>query len=296
MTKYNIFDGSRKFLQMASILELESIATQVRRDIVRMVNGAASGHPGGPMGAADFLVALYFDIMKPDHAAFTMDGKGEDLFFLSNGHLSAGWYSVLARYGYFNIAELATFRKLGSRLQGHPAVSDKLPGIRMSSGSLGQGLSVAIGAAIAKRLNGDKHLVYCLLGDGELQEGQNWEALMFAAARKVDNLVAVIDYNGKQIDGPVDSVLPMGDLAAKFEAFGWKVFEMYGTDIEEVIQTTKKAQWFTGQEQPVMIIMTTRMGYGVDFMTDNHEWHGVPPTDIQAAQALSQLSETIGDY
>jgi transketolase len=281
---------------MPSTQELQSIATQVRRDIIRMVSGAASGHPGGSLGVADLLVGLYFEIMQPDPAKFTMDGNGEDLFFLSNGHLSACWYSVLARYGYFGINELGTFRKLGSRLQGHPATAEGLPGVRMSSGSLGQGLSVAIGAALAKKLNRDEHMVYCLLGDGELQEGQNWEALMYAAARKVDNLVAIVDYNGKQIDGPVEDVLSLGNLVAKFEAFGWKVFEMYGNDIEEVIQTIRKAQWFTGQQQPVMIVMTTHMGFGVDFMMDNHEWHGVPPTAAQADTALQQLGETIGDY
>jgi transketolase len=281
---------------MRTIEELERISSQVRRDIVRMVNGAASGHPGGPLGSADFLVALYFKIMQPDAAKFTMDGRDEDIFFLSNGHLSAGWYSVLARYGYFPASELGTFRKLHSRLQGHPATAEGLPGIRMASGSLGQGLSVAIGAAIAKRMNNDEHHVYCLLGDGELEEGQNWEAIMFAAAHKIDNLIAVIDYNGKQIDGPVDDVLPLGDLTAKFESFGWKVIEMYGNDMTEVVGTLKKALWFLGQGQPVVIIMTTHMGFGVDFMVDNHEWHGVPPTNEQTVKALAQLAETLGDY
>lgn len=281
---------------MRTIEELERISSQVRRDIVRMVNAAASGHPGGPLGSADFLVALYFKIMQPDAAKFNMDGRDEDIFFLSNGHLSAGWYSVLARYGYFPVSELSTFRKLHSRLQGHPATAEGLPGIRMASGSLGQGLSVAIGAAMAKRMNNDEHHVYCLLGDGELEEGQNWEAIMFAAAHKIDNLIAVIDYNGKQIDGPVDDVLPLGDLTAKFESFGWKVIEMYGNDMTEVVGTLKKALWFLGQGQPVVIIMTTHMGYGVDFMIDNHEWHGVPPTDEQTAKALAQLTETLGDY
>lgn len=281
---------------MLSIQELEKIASQVRRDIVRMVHGVSSGHPGGPLGSADFLVALYFKIMKPDAQKFTMDGIGEDVFFLSNGHLSAGWYSVMARYGYFPLSELSTFRQLGSRLQGHPATAEGLPGIRMSSGSLGQGLSVAIGAAMAKKLNQDEHLVYCLLGDGELQEGQNWEALMFAAGNKVDNLVAVVDYNGVQIDGPNDNVLPMGDLQAKFEAFGWHVLPMYGNDMSEVVETLKKAQWYTGQEKPVMVLMTTHMGFGVDFMLDNHEWHGVFPNDEQTKTALAQLDETLGDY
>jgi transketolase len=281
---------------MLSIQDLEKNASQVRRDILRMVNGASSGHPGGPLGSTDFLVALYFKIMKPDPLNFTMNGAGEDLFFLSNGHLSAGWYSVLARYGYFPVSELSTFRKLGSRLQGHPATAEGLPGIRMSSGSLGQGLSVSIGAALAKKMNHDDHLVYCLMGDGELQEGQNWEALMFAAGNNVDNLVAVVDYNGVQIDGPNDKVLPMGDLEAKFEAFGWHVLTMYGNDMQEVVDTLKKAQWFTGQGKPVMIVMTTHMGFGVDFMLDNHEWHGVFPNDEQTKTALSQIDETIGDY
>lgn len=281
---------------MLSIQELEKTATQVRRDIVRMVNGASSGHPGGPLGSADFLVALYFKIMKPDPSYFTMDGVGEDLFFLSNGHLSAGWYSVLARYGYFPVKELGTFRALGTRLQGHPATAEGLPGIRMSSGSLGQGLSVAIGAALSKKLNHDDHLVYCLMGDGELQEGQNWEAMMFAAGKKVDNLVAVVDYNGVQIDGPNDQVMPLGDLQAKFEAFGWHVMTMYGNDMAEVVENLKQAQWYTGQEKPVMILMTTHMGQGVDFMLDNHEWHGVFPNNDQTKKALEQLEETLGDY
>jgi transketolase len=261
-----------------------------------MVGGIQSGHPGGPLGAADFLTALYFKIMKPDPLRFSMDGKGEDLFFLSNGHLSALWYSVLARYGYFDVAELATFRKLGSRLQGHPATAEGLPGVRISSGSLGQGLSVALGAALAKKLNGDDHLVYVLLGDGELQEGQNWEAMMFAAARGVDNLVAVIDYNGQQIDGPVDQVISLGDLNAKVEAFGWKTLQMYGNEMQEVVERLKQAQWYTGQGAPVMILMTTHMGFGVDFMLDNHEWHGSPPNKDQMSIALSQLPETLGDY
>ncbi|MCX6268409.1 MAG: transketolase [Bacteroidetes bacterium] len=281
---------------MLTVQELEKIASQVRRDIVRMVHGSSSGHPGGPLGSTDFLVALYFKIMKPDQKNFTMDGVGEDLFFLSNGHLSAGWYSVLARYGYFDVSELRTFRKLGSRLQGHPATSEGLPGIRMSSGSLGQGLSVSIGAALAKKLNHDEHLVYCLMGDGELQEGQNWEALMYAAGNKVDNMVAVVDYNGVQIDGPNDKVLPMGDLQAKFEAFGWQVMTMYGNDMTEVVETLKKAQWYTGQGKPLMILMTTHMGNGVDFMTDNYEWHGVFPNEEQTKTALAQLDETLGDY
>ena len=281
---------------MLTIPDLERISAQVRRDIIRMVHAAASGHPGGPLGCADFLTALYFKIMQPDPAAFTLEGRGEDLFFLSNGHLSAGWYSVLARYGYFEPKELSTFRVMGTRLQGHPATAEGLPGIRMASGSLGQGLSVAVGAALAKKLNYDPHHVYCLMGDGELQEGQNWEALMFAAGKKVDNLIAVVDYNGLQIDGPNDRVMPLGDLAAKFEAFGWTVMEMDGNDMTDVVKVLKEAQWFTGQEKPVMIVMRTHMGFGVDFMTDNHEWHGSPPNDQQAASALAQLPVTLGDF
>jgi transketolase len=281
---------------MPSLSELQRLSGQVRRDIIRMTNSAGSGHPGGSLGTADFFVTLYFEFMKPDAGAFTVDGIGEDIFFLSNGHLSAVWYSVLARYGFFDPKELGTFRKLNSRLQGHPSVHEGLPGIRVASGSLGQGLSVACGAALAKRLNKDPHLVYCLMGDGELDEGQNWEAMMFASARKIDNLVAVIDYNGQQIDGPVKNVLDLGNLKAKLQAFGWQVVEMYGNDIEEVLKKTRQAMSETGKGRPVMILMTTHMGYGVDFMLDNHEWHGVPPNDEQAKVALAQLPETIGDY
>ena len=281
---------------MPTIEELQRISTQVRRDVIRMVNGAASGHPGGSLGVADFLTVLYFEFMKPDQAHFTMGGKNEDIFFLSNGHLSPAWYSVLGRYGFFPVSELGTFRKIGSRLQGHPATLEGLPGIRIASGSLGQGLSVSIGAAIAKKMNGDNHLVYTLMGDGELQEGQNWEALMFAPAKKIDNLIATIDYNGKQIDGPVDKVLPLGNLRAKFEAFGWEVTEMNGNNILEVVSVLNIVKAKTGMGKPNMIIMHTHMGYGVDFMIDNHEWHGVPPTNEQAAKALAQLPETLGDY
>ena len=281
---------------MPTIEELQRISTQVRRDVIRMVNGAASGHPGGSLGVADFLTVLYFEFMKPDQAHFTMGGKNEDIFFLSNGHLSPAWYSVLGRYGFFPVSELGTFRKIGSRLQGHPATLEGLPGIRIASGSLGQGLSVSIGAAIAKKMNGDNHLVYTLMGDGELQEGQNWEALMFAPAKKIDNLIATIDYNGKQIDGPVDKVMPLGNLRAKFEAFGWEVTEMNGNNILEVVSVLNIVKAKTGMGKPNMIIMHTHMGYGVDFMIDNHEWHGVPPTNEQAAKALAQLPETLGDY
>jgi transketolase len=281
---------------MPSVQELQKISTQVRRDIIRMTHGAESGHPGGSLGCADFLTTLYFEIMKPDPSVFTIDGIGEDLFILSNGHISPVWYSVLARYGYFEPSELATFRKIGTRLQGHPSPHDGLPGIRMASGSLGQGLSVATGAALAKKLNNDNHMVYCLTGDGELQEGQNWEAMMFAAARKVDNLIAVVDYNGKQIDGPVSGVLDLGDLKAKILSFGWKVIGMYGNDIQDIIAGMGKAKSETGKESPVFVIMTTHMGFGVDFMLDNHAWHGSPPNNEKAAIALSQLEETLGDY
>ena len=276
--------------------ELKRISTQVRRDIIRMVNAAASGHPGGSLGVADFLTVLYFGIMRPLTEGFDMDGKDEDLFFLSNGHVAPAWYSVLARYGFFPVKELGTLRKLGSRLQGHPSTMEKLPGIRMASGSLGQGLSVSIGAAMAKKMNGDSHLVYTLCGDGELQEGSNWEALMFAPAKKVDNLIAVVDYNGKQIDGPVDKVIPLGNLRAKFEAFGWQVTDMDGNNIQDVTDVLNKVKSLSGKGTPNIIIMHTHMGYGVDFMMDNHEWHGVPPTNEQAAKALAQLQETLGDY
>lgn len=281
---------------MSLIPELQKIATQVRRDIIRMTNSAASGHPGGSLGCADFMTVLYFSVMKPDAKNFTMNGDGEDLFFLSNGHVSPVWYSVLARYGFFDISELATFRKAGTRLQGHPTPCDGLPGIRMASGSLGQGLSVAIGASLAKKLSKDPHIVYCLTGDGELQEGQNWEALMFAASRKVDNLIAVVDYNGKQIDGSLDDVISLGNLRAKMESFGWKVLEMNGNDIPDLIEKLNLARSETGKGIPVMILMHSHMGFGVDFMLDNHEWHGVPPSAAQAALALSQLPLTLGDY
>ena len=288
-----LFIQKRK--SMPEIEKLKAIATQVRRDVLRMVHGAKSGHPGGPLGCAEFLSAMYFSVLKhsPD---FDPEGKEEDLFFLSNGHLSAGWYSVLARSGYFDIGELNTFRKINSRLQGHPATEEGLPGIRIASGSLGQGLSVAHGAALAKKLNGDNHLVYCLLGDGELQEGQIWEAAMFASGRNIDNLIAVVDYNGKQIDGPVDEVMPLGDLKAKWEAFGWDVIQMNGNVMEEVLETIDKAQQRCGKGVPVVILMKTIMGKGVDFMEDSHKWHGSPPNDEQLGKALAQLEETLGDY
>ncbi|MCX6240848.1 MAG: transketolase [Bacteroidetes bacterium] len=281
---------------MPTIEELQRISTQVRRDIIRMINGAASGHPGGSLGVADFLTVLYFEIMRPDPVNFNMNGTNEDVFFLSNGHVCPAWYSVLARYGFFPLPELGSLRKLGSRLQGHPSIFEKLPGIRMASGSLGQGLSVSIGAAIAKKMNGDSHLVFTLCGDGELEEGQNWEAMMFAPAKKVDNLIAIVDYNGKQIDGPVEEVMPLGSLRAKFEAFGWEVTEMNGNNIPEVLSVLNTVKSETGKGKPNMIIMHTCMGYGIDFMMDKHEWHGVPPTYEQAAKALLQLQETLGDY
>ncbi len=281
---------------MADIKELKSIATQVRRDVLRMVHGAQSGHPGGPLGCADLFAALYFSVLKHDSKNFKMEGKDEDLFFLSNGHLSAGWYSVLSRSGYFDTAELKTFRAIDSRLQGHPATEEGLPGIRVASGSLGQGLSVAIGAALSKKLNRDPHLVYCLMGDGEQQEGQIWEAAMFGAGRKVDNLIGIVDYNGKQIDGPVDEVMPLGNLKAKWEAFGWEVLEMNGNIMEEVLETLEKAKGLCGKQKPVLILMHTEMGYGVDFMMGTHEWHGKPPNDEQFEKAMANFEETLGDY
>jgi len=284
------------FILMPKVSDLLKISSQVRRDIIRMISGAASGHPGGALGVADLMVALYYEIMRPDPHNFQMDGMGEDMFFLSNGHLSAVWYSVLARYGFFDIRELNTFRKLGSRLQGHPSTHEGLPGVRISSGSLGQGLSVAIGAALSKKMNGDKSTVYCLMGDGELQEGQNWEAFLYASAKEVDNLIAIVDVNGKQISGSVEEVVSLGDLPLKIRAFDWKVFTMYGNDIEEVITTITKARTSLHNSQPVMIVMRTHMGYGVDFMLDNHEWHGTPPNKEQTVKALEQLEETLGDY
>jgi len=281
---------------MASIAELKEIASQVRRDIVRQVHGVNSGHPGGSLGCADYLVALYFDILKHTPQPFGMDGKGEDLFFLSNGHISPVFYSVLARSGYFPVSELSTFRKLNSRLQGHPTTHEGLPGVRMSSGSLGQGLSVAIGAATSKKLNSDTSLVYSLHGDGEIQEGQIWEAAIYAAAKKVDNLISAIDVNVQQIDGSTDEVLNLGNLRSKWEAFGWIVLEMNGNDMESIIKISNDAKSMTGQGKPIMILMYTEMGMGVDFMMGSHKWHGIAPNDAQLASALSQLEETLGDY
>ena len=276
--------------------ELKEIATQIRRDIVRMVHGAASGHPGGSLGCTDYLTALYFNTMRHD-PKFHMDGRNEDIFFLSNGHISPLFYSTLARSGYFEIKELATFRRINSRLQGHPATHEHLPGVRIASGSLGQGLSVAVGAALAKKLNGDTNLVYSLHGDGELQEGQIWEAAMFAAHNKVDNLISAVDWNGQQIDGPTNKVLNLGDLNAKFTAFGWEVINLEnGNDIEQVLSSLTKAKSFVGKGKPIMILMKTVMGKGVDFMEGSHEWHGIAPNDEQLKKALEQLPETLGDY
>ncbi|MFT7078726.1 MAG: transketolase [Cryomorphaceae bacterium] len=281
---------------MSNIENLKSVANQVRRDIVRMVHAVNSGHPGGSLGCTDYFVALYGEIMKYDAENFTIDGKGEDLFFLSNGHISPVWYSVLARNGFFKVDELNSFRKLNTRLQGHPTTHEGLPGIRVASGSLGQGLSVAIGAAMAKKLNGDDRLVYSLHGDGELQEGQIWEAAMFGAHKKIDNIISTIDYNNRQIDGDVSDVLSLGDLKGKWSAFGWDVLEMNGNEMEEVISTIKEAHGRTGKGKPVMIVMKTEMGAGVDFMMGSHKWHGVAPNDEQLKNALSQLPETVGDY
>ncbi len=281
---------------MPTTEQLVKISTQVRRDIVRMIHAFQSGHPGGSLGCADFLTALYFEIMKHNPAGFSMDGKNEDLFFLSNGHISPVWYSVLARSGYFDIKELSTFRSINSRLQGHPTTHEGLPGVRMSSGSLGQGLSVAIGAAQSKKLNNDNTIVYSLHGDGELQEGQIWEAMMYAAAKKIDNLIATVDYNGQQIDGAVNDVLSLGNLKAKWEAFGWHVLQMNGNEMKQVVETLQNARLHTGNGKPVVILMTTVMGFGVDFMMGSHKWHGIAPNDEQLKQALAQLPETIGDY
>lgn len=281
---------------MSELKELQDLVSQVRRDIVRMVHKVNSGHPGGSLGCTEFMVALYNEIMDLKEG-FDMNGRDEDLFFLSNGHISPLFYSVLARRGYFPIEELQTFRLLNSRLQGHPATHEGLPGVRIASGSLGQGMSVAIGAALAKKLNKDKHLVYSLHGDGELQEGQNWEAIMYAAGNKVDNLIATIDHNGQQIDGATSDVLPMGDLKKKFEAFGWDTMEIKnGNNLAEIIQGLKEAKQRTGKGKPVCVIMDTVMGHGVDFMMYTHAWHGKAPNDEQLEIALSQNPETLVDY
>lgn len=276
--------------------QLQDIACQVRRDIIRMVNGAKSGHPGGSLGCADFLTALYFEIMDINPDNFTREGVNEDMFFLSNGHISPVLYSVMARRGYFPVSELASFRKLHTRLQGHPTPVEGLPGIRIASGSLGQGVSVAVGAALAKKANNDNHIVYALTGDGEIQEGQIWEALMFAAAKKVDNLIVTVDNNGKQIDGPTEDVLDFGDLRAKFEAFGWTVLDMNGNDMNDCVETINKAKSLAFNGKPIAIIMKTEMGQGVEYMMGTHKWHGAAPNDEQAAAALAQLPVTLGDY
>ena len=281
---------------MKSISDLEKIVIQIRRDIVRMVHANNSGHPGGSLGCAEFLTVLYFQIMN-HNIKFSMDGIGEDIFFLSNGHISPVFYSILARSGYFDIKELATFRKINSRLQGHPTTHEGLEGIRMSSGSLGQGLSTAIGAALSKKLNNDNSLVFSLHGDGELQEGQIWEGLMYASAKNVDNIIATIDYNKKQIDGSLDEVLPMGNLKKKFKAFDWLVIEeVNGNKIHNIIKTLNKAKEMTGKGKPVLIILHTEMGNGVDYMMGTHKWHGSAPNDAQLLEALSQNPETLGDY
>jgi transketolase len=277
------------------VTALKNMATQVRRDIVRMVHAVQSGHPGGSLGCTDYLTALYFRLMKHD-PSFNMDGIGEDVFFLSNGHISPVFYSVLARSGYFPVSELSTFRKLNSRLQGHPTTHEHLPGVRMASGSLGQGLSVASGAAMAKKLNNDNHFVYALLGDGELNEGQNWEAAMFAAHHKLDNLIVAIDFNGQQIDGPTTKVMNLGNLRAKFESFDWLVMDMNGNDMDEIITVVEKAKLETGKGKPIVLLMKTEMGKGIDFMEGTHEWHGIAPNNEQLQKALDQLPETMGDY
>lgn len=276
--------------------ELKDVASQVRRDIIRMVHACQSGHPGGSLGAADIVTALFFDQMQINPEKFTMDGNGEDVFFLSNGHISPMLYSVLARRGDFPISELATFRRLGTRLQGHPTTAEGLPGIRVASGSLGQGLSVALGMAQAKKLNDDNHLVFVLMGDGEQEEGQIWEAAMYASAKNVDNIIAIVDYNKKQIDGSTDDVLSLGDLKAKYESFGWMVWELNGNDMQEVVNTLVMARNNANNGKPQILLAKTEMGMGVDFMMGTHKWHGTPPNDEQAAKALAQLKETLGDY
>ena len=281
---------------MTDIQRLEKIIPQVRRDIVRMVHANNSGHPGGSLGCTEFMIALYFEVMN-HNTEFSMDGIGEDIFFLSNGHISPVWYSVLARSGYFSVSELSTFRKLNSRLQGHPATHEGLEGIRMASGSLGQGLSVALGTCQSKKLNNDNSIVYTLHGDGELQEGQNWEAIMYAAGNKIDNIIATVDYNQKQIDGSLEEVLSIGDLKAKFESFGWMVFEEEkGNDIESILNVLNAAKTETKKEKPIVILLYTEMGNGVDYMTGTHKWHGSAPNDEQLEIALSQNESTLGDY
>ena len=282
-------------MSLPNIQQLERTASQIRRDIVRMVHACQSGHPGGSLGCADFFVALYFDHLR-HNPSFNMDGQGEDLFFLSNGHISPVWYSTLAHAGYFDKKELATFRFLNTRLQGHPATHEHLPGIRVASGSLGQGLSVALGAAQTKKLNKDNHLVYVLMGDGEQQEGQVWEAAMYAAHNQMDNVIATIDYNGQQIDGPVDKILSLLSLKAKWESFGWTVLEFNGNSMQEVVNGLSLAKTLAGKGKPILNLMKTEMGFGVDYMMGSHKWHGVAPNDEELAKALAQLEETLGDY
>jgi len=278
------------------MIELEQIATQVRRDIIRMVYNAKSGHPGGSLGCADIMTALFFNILNCVPENYSESGAGEDMFFLSNGHISPVLYSVMARRGYFPVNELATFRKLGTRLQGHPSPNYQIPGIRVASGSLGQGISVAVGAAFAKKANHDPNLVYVLCGDGELQEGQNWEAIMFAAANKIDNLIIIVDYNQKQIDGSLDNVCSLGNIRAKFEAFDCMVVEMQGNNMENILIQMNAAKQLANKCKPIVVIMHTEMGMGVDFMMGTHKWHGTPPNDEQAKEALNQLKETLSDY
>ena len=279
-----------------TVKQLQDIASQVRRDIVRMVHAVQSGHPGGSLGCTELLVSLYFEVMEYQAKPFIMDGKGEDIFILSNGHISPVLYSTMARAGIFEVKELATFRKLNSRLQGHPATHEHLEGVRIASGSLGQGLSVATGIALSKRMNNDSKTVYCLMGDGELQEGQNWEAIMFAAHNQVDNLIAIVDFNGQQIDGSTKSTMGFTEVKNKFEAFGWLTLDMDGNNLENVMAVLAKAKSISRQSKPVMIKMKTEMGHGVDFMMGSHEWHGIAPNNEQLEIALAQLPETSGDY
>jgi transketolase len=281
---------------MPTTLELQQIASQVRRDIVRMVHAVQSGHPGGSLGCADYLTALYFQLMDHKPANFTQEAKNEDVFILSNGHISPVLYSVLARSGYFPVSELATFRKINTRLQGHPTTHDGLPGVRIASGSLGQGLSVGVGVALAKKLDKDDHIVYVNMGDGELQEGQNWEAIMYAGSHGLNNIIASVDYNKQQIDGTVVDIMGFSELRSKFEAFNWLVLEMNGNDMQDILDTNAKAKAMRDQNKPIVILMSTEMGAGVDFMMGSHEWHGIAPNDQQLAAALAQLPETQGDY
>jgi transketolase len=282
--------------EIKRIEELQSVATQVRRDILRMVYGAQSGHVGGSLGCADFMVGLFYEVMNCDPVNFTMEGKNEDMFFLSNGHITPVYYSVMARRGYFPISELSTFRKLHTRLQGHPSNAHGLPGIRIASGSLGQGVSVALGAAQAKKMDKDAHLIYVLTGDGELEEGQIWEALMYAGAKQVDNIILTVDYNHRQIDGNVEQVMDLLNLADKFRSFGWEVFEGEGNDMKLLLDCLQKAKNATGKGKPVAFLMHTEMGYGVDFMMGTHKWHGTPPNKEQFDQAMAQIPQTLGDY